>query len=111
MPIYEYRCDACEHQCEILQKISDEPEKFCPHCGKEQFKKLISKAAFHLKGTGWYVTDFKDKDKPKKSEDKKDNKDKSAEGKTSDTKSDAKQDNKATKPKNKQTDQSVKSET
>lgn len=65
MPIYEYKCDQCEHLLEILQKISDDPAKTCPECGEDSLRKLISAAAFKLKGTGWYETDFKDK-KPKK---------------------------------------------
>ena len=65
MPIYEYRCDQCDHQLEMLQKISAEPAKFCPECGEDSLRKLVSAAAFKLKGTGWYETDFKDK-KPKK---------------------------------------------
>ena len=64
MPIYEYRCGQCDHQLEILQKISDEPAKTCPDCGEDSLRKLVSAAAFKLKGTGWYETDFKDK-KPK----------------------------------------------
>jgi putative FmdB family regulatory protein len=67
VPIYEYKCDNCEHRLEKLQKISDEPIKNCPECGKDDLRKLISAAAFKLKGTGWYETDFKDK-KPKKDE-------------------------------------------
>jgi putative FmdB family regulatory protein len=67
VPIYEYKCDQCDHRLEILQKISDEPEKTCPECGKEGLRKLVSAVAFKLKGTGWYETDFKDK-KPKKDE-------------------------------------------
>lgn len=65
MPIYEYRCDACDHRLEAIQKISDAPLKTCPECGVGALRKLISAAAFVLKGTGWYVTDFRDKDKPK----------------------------------------------
>ena len=65
MPIYEYRCDECDHELEMLQKISDDPVKTCPICGKDSLRKLVSAAAFKLKGTGWYETDFKDK-KPKK---------------------------------------------
>jgi putative FmdB family regulatory protein len=65
VPIYEYKCDQCDHKLEMLQKISDEPAKTCPECGEEGLRKLISAAAFKLKGTGWYETDFKDK-KPKK---------------------------------------------
>ena len=61
MPIYEYQCDSCEHKLEIIQKISDEPMKFCPECGRETLRKLISPVSFRLKGTGWYETDFKNK--------------------------------------------------
>lgn len=59
MPIYEYRCDACEHELEALQKMSDAPLTDCPECGKPALKKLISAAGFRLKGGGWYETDFK----------------------------------------------------
>ena len=65
VPIYEYRCNHCEHRLEMLQKISDEPAKTCPECGEDSLLKLVSAAAFKLKGTGWYETDFKDK-KPNK---------------------------------------------
>jgi putative FmdB family regulatory protein len=61
MPIYEYRCDECGAQKEILQRISDAPPINCPECGKPALKKLVSAAGFQLKGTGWYVTDFRDK--------------------------------------------------
>lgn len=60
MPIYEYRCDACGHQQEFLQRMSDAPLKKCPACGKPKLSKLVSAAGFQLKGTGWYVTDFRD---------------------------------------------------
>lgn len=69
MPIYEYQCDACGHRLEHLQKISEEPLKECPECGKPALRKLVSAAAFQLKGTGWYVTDFRDKGAKKKSGD------------------------------------------
>lgn len=59
MPIYEYRCEACGHEFEKLQKISDPAITECPVCHKDQVKKLISAAAFRLKGGGWYETDFK----------------------------------------------------
>jgi putative FmdB family regulatory protein len=59
MPIYEYRCDACSHQQDHLQKISEKPLSKCPACGKKAYKKLLSAAGFHLKGSGWYATDFK----------------------------------------------------
>jgi len=63
VPIYEYQCDRCNHKLEIIQKISDEPLKFCPECGEETLRKLISSVSFRLKGTGWYETDFKNKGK------------------------------------------------
>jgi putative FmdB family regulatory protein len=64
MPIYEYRCEACGHTLEALQKVSDEPLADCPACSKSALKRLISAPAFRLKGSGWYETDFKsDKDK------------------------------------------------
>ncbi|HUF20870.1 MAG TPA: zinc ribbon domain-containing protein [Burkholderiales bacterium] len=59
MPIYEYRCAACGHEQEVLQKMSDAPLSDCPACGKPAMSKLISAAGFQLKGTGWYATDFK----------------------------------------------------
>jgi putative FmdB family regulatory protein len=59
MPIYEYRCASCGHQLEAIQKMSDEPLKDCPACGKADLKKLISAGGFQLKGKGWYATDFK----------------------------------------------------
>jgi len=59
MPIYEYRCDACGHELEALQKMSDEPLRECPACQKAELQKLISAAGFRLKGSGWYETDFK----------------------------------------------------
>jgi putative FmdB family regulatory protein len=59
MPIYEYRCEACGHELEALQKVSDEPLRECPECGNPALKKLISAAGFRLKGGGWYETDFK----------------------------------------------------
>jgi putative FmdB family regulatory protein len=61
MPIYEYRCAECGAQKEILQRISDAPLTVCPECGKPALVKLVSAAGFQLKGTGWYVTDFRDK--------------------------------------------------
>lgn len=59
MPIYEYECEACGHTFETMQKMADEPLKDCPECNKVALKKLISAAAFRLKGGGWYETDFK----------------------------------------------------
>jgi putative FmdB family regulatory protein len=59
MPIYEYRCEACGHELEQIQKISDPPLVDCPACGQPTLRKQISAAAFRLKGGGWYETDFK----------------------------------------------------
>ncbi len=65
MPIYEYECGACGDRHEFIQKFSDGPKRKCPACGARRLKRLVSAAAFHLKGDGWYVTDFRDKDKKK----------------------------------------------
>ena len=73
MPIYEYRCSACGHQEEFLQRVSEPPLTECPVCRKPTFNKLLSAAGFQLKGSGWYATDFKNKSsKPadKKADDK-----------------------------------------
>ncbi len=59
MPIYEYHCQACGHDFEVLQKITDNGIPACVHCGKAQVERLVSAAGFQLKGTGWYATDFK----------------------------------------------------
>ncbi len=59
MPFYEYRCGTCGHEFEAMQKINDAPLTGCPECGKESLVKLISAVGFHLKGSGWYETDFK----------------------------------------------------
>ena len=87
MPIYEYRCEACGHLEEHLQKVSEAPLTVCPACGKPTYRKQLSAAGFQLKGTGWYATDFKGGGK--KSADK----DKKADVKT-DTKTDAKPESK-----------------
>lgn len=64
MPFYEYQCQACGAQVEVLQKITDAPLKKCPECGKSRLTKLVSAPVFRLKGGGWYETDFKtDNDK------------------------------------------------
>ena len=59
MPIYEYRCAACGHHLEALQKMSESPLRKCPECGKSQLRRLVSASRFRLKGSGWYETDFK----------------------------------------------------
>lgn len=61
MPIYEYQCQACHHQTEVLQKFSDPILTDCPECGKKTLVKMISASGFQLTGGGWYETDFKDK--------------------------------------------------
>lgn len=63
MPIYEYRCKNCGHHLEVIQGFNDEPLTKCPECKKTKLEKLISAPAFHLKGTGWYATDFKNSGK------------------------------------------------
>ena len=93
MPIYEYRCAACGHQDEHLQKVAEAPLTKCPACGKAKYQKQLSAAGFHLKGTGWYATDFKGgakKSADKKTETKTDSKSETK----SETKSDAKPDKK-----------------
>jgi putative FmdB family regulatory protein len=67
MPIYEYRCNSCGYEKEHLQKLNDAPISVCPACGSTDYNKLISAAGFQLKGSGWYVTDFKNNktEKPK----------------------------------------------
>jgi len=64
MPIYEYRCTSCGHELEAIQKFSDAPLSECPACRTAALTKLISAAGFHLKGSGWYATDFKGSGKP-----------------------------------------------
>ncbi|MBX2848887.1 MAG: zinc ribbon domain-containing protein [Acidiferrobacterales bacterium] len=63
MPIYQYQCDKCHHQLEALQKMSDPKLTDCPACGAPALKKKVTAAAFKLKGTGWYETDFKNSGK------------------------------------------------
>jgi putative FmdB family regulatory protein len=59
MPIYAYKCESCGHAKDVLQKVSDEPLTTCPACGAPTFRKQLTAAGFQLKGTGWYVTDFR----------------------------------------------------
>jgi putative FmdB family regulatory protein len=59
MPIYAYKCESCGHAKDVLQKISDAPLTDCPACGAATFKKQLTAAGFQLKGSGWYVTDFR----------------------------------------------------
>jgi putative FmdB family regulatory protein len=64
MPIYEYRCAACGHQEDHLQKLSERPLTKCPACGKKKYAKQLTAAGFQLKGSGWYASDFKGGKKP-----------------------------------------------
>ena len=59
MPIYAYRCSSCGHAKDVLQKMSDAVLTTCPACGAETYAKQVTAAGFQLKGSGWYVTDFK----------------------------------------------------
>lgn len=63
MPIYEYKCLKCNHEFEVMQKFSDAAVSQCPNCGGP-VKKLISHCTFHLKGTGWYLTDYAKRNSP-----------------------------------------------
>ena len=78
MPLYEYRCESCEHQFEVIQKFSDPHVSVCPKCGSGPVVKLISSPAFTFKGTGFYITDYarKDQGKSGESSDKSDKTDK-----------------------------------
>jgi hypothetical protein len=59
MPIYAYKCSACGFAKDVLQKISDAPLSDCLSCGQPAFEKQVTAAGFQLKGSGWYVTDFR----------------------------------------------------
>ncbi len=90
MPIYEYQCDSCGRIEEALQRFSDKPLTTCKHCSGK-LHKLISQSAFHLKGTGWYVTDYagKTNQASKKSDDKSDQTSIAADAKPADSKKSA----------------------
>lgn len=61
MPIYEYECASCGEVVEVWQRISEHPKRKCPSCGALKLHRLISNTSFHLKGSGWYVTDYANK--------------------------------------------------
>jgi putative FmdB family regulatory protein len=63
MPIYAYRCEHCGHAQDVLQKVSDPRLTVCPACGQATYRKQVTAAGFQLKGSGWYVTDFRDSGK------------------------------------------------
>ena len=83
MPIYEYECTKCGHQTEAWQKFSDPPLEKCEICGGKM-RKLISHSTFHLKGSGWYVTDYGSRSTSTTSKSKEDKKQDSASGKKKD---------------------------
>ena len=64
MPIYAYKCSSCGHAADVLQKMSADPLTECPACGQSTFAKQVTAPSFQLKGSGWYVTDFKGEKKP-----------------------------------------------
>jgi putative FmdB family regulatory protein len=68
MPIYEYKCSACGHQEDHLQKLSERPLTKCPACGKKKYAKQLTAAGFQLKGSGWYASDFKSSGKKPETE-------------------------------------------
>ena len=68
MPIYAYKCESCGQSKDVLQKMSDAPLADCPQCGAATFKKQLTAAGFQLKGSGWYVTDFRGGDQAKGAE-------------------------------------------
>ena len=82
MPIYEYQCQSCGHELEVLQKVSDPPPTDCPKCGKPTLTKKISAAGFQLKGGGWYATDYKTPPKAPSTEHKTENTEKKPDTKT-----------------------------
>lgn len=59
MPIYAYKCNACGHEQDVLQKMSDPVLTVCPECDQHTYAKQVTAAGFQLKGSGWYVTDFR----------------------------------------------------
>lgn len=70
MPIYAYKCSACQYEKDVLQKMSDPVLEVCPECGQSTFSKQVTAAGFQLKGSGWYVTDFRNQGGSKPSETK-----------------------------------------
>ena len=90
MPIYEYRCAACGHQEDHLQKLSEAPLSKCPACGKKKYQKQLTAAGFQLKGSGWYASDFKGGKTEAKTETKAEAKTETKTETKSDTKTEAK---------------------
>ena len=98
MPIYAYRCASCGHEKDVLQKLSDAPLTQCPACGKDAFSKQVTAAGFHLKGSGWYVTDYAKSNGSSKSEGGSDAKGGSDDKKSGDKKSGSESSSSESKP-------------
>ncbi len=96
MPIYEYHCNECGHEFEVMQKINDRPIRKCEKCGRLKAKRMISQTSFILKGSGWYVTDYSGKKPPANGNGNGNGNGKSAEA--NDNSSDKKSDSKTDKP-------------
>ena len=85
MPIYEYKCNSCGRIIEVMQKFSDKPLSKCPACSG-RISRIISNCSFHLKGTGWYVTDYKKGDSGRRERSSETTKSESAKSETTETK-------------------------
>lgn len=94
MPIYAYKCAECGHEMEAIRKVSDALLTDCPNCGKSALVKQITAAGFHLKGAGWYVTDFRDQGSGKKKDTGKPD-EKAATEQSTDSKTETKSDTKS----------------
>ncbi len=94
MPTYDYHCDACDHEFELFQSITAEPERKCPECGKKKLRRLIGTgAAIMFKGSGFYTTDYRSESYKKRAEaDKPSSGESKSESKTDSSKSDSKSD-------------------
>jgi putative FmdB family regulatory protein len=92
MPIYEYKCDECGREFEVFQRITDPEVKTCKFCHSHA-KKLVSLSSFHLKGTGWYVTDYGGRKVPSGEGSKNDKKTSSESGEAKKTEATPKTDN------------------
>ena len=95
MPIYEYKCSACGHQEDHLQKLSERPLTKCPACGKKKYEKQLTAAGFQLKGSGWYASDFKGGKTEAKTEGKSEAKSEAKSESKSETKSETKTETKS----------------
>ncbi|MCP4676000.1 MAG: zinc ribbon domain-containing protein [Deltaproteobacteria bacterium] len=101
MPIYEYHCNACDHEFEVMQKITEGPIRKCEKCGRLKAKRMISQTSFILKGSGWYVTDYSSKKPPNEGGKSTNGKDTSSESKAKPAGSEDKSSSKSKdKPKN-----------